>query len=123
MRLSRTFVLLGVVLLSCCRVSAATFYVAPSGDDRWSGTLQKPNAEKTDGPLATLTAARDAIRRLKARGGLREPVTVFLAAGTYPLAEPLVLESRDSGTAQCPITYVALPGAKPSISGGRAIAG
>jgi len=73
--------------------------------------------------LATLTAARDAIRRLKARGGLREPVTVFLAAGTYPLAEPLVLESRDSGTAQCPITYVALPGAKPSISGGRAIAG
>jgi len=112
-----------LTVLAGSSVKAATLYVAPGGDDRWSGSLPKANAGKTDGPLATLAGARDAIRKLKARGGLREPITVLIAEGTYFLAEPLVLEPRDSGTAACPITYAAMPGAKPVISGGRAIAG
>jgi hypothetical protein len=32
----------------------ADYYVAPNGNDRWSGTLPAANAAGTDGPLATL---------------------------------------------------------------------
>lgn len=40
----------------------ATYYVATNGSDAWSGTLAEPNPEKTNGPFATLTRARDAVR-------------------------------------------------------------
>ena len=105
--------------------STCTFHVATNGDDRWSGRLAAPNAEGTDGPLATLAAARDAIRRLKhgLGGALDRPVAVLVRGGTYPMAAPLQLSGGDSGTALCPITYAAYPGEKPILSGGRTIAG
>jgi Abnormal spindle-like microcephaly-assoc'd, ASPM-SPD-2-Hydin len=37
---------------------APTLYVAPNGNDAWSGTLVEPNLNSTDGPLATLDRAR-----------------------------------------------------------------
>jgi hypothetical protein len=97
--------------------------VAPSGNDAWSGRLAEPNADKTDGPLATLTGARDAVRKLKAQGPLAEPVRIVVAQGVYALSEPLVLTPGDSGSAACPISYEAAPGAKPCFSGGRRITG
>jgi len=33
---------------------AADLYVSPQGQDSWSGKLAAPNAERTDGPLASL---------------------------------------------------------------------
>ena len=101
----------------------ATLYVSPAGNDAWSGALQTPNAARTDGPLATLPAARDAIRKRKAGAGLAEPVQVVLADGVYELAETFVLTPEDSGTERCPITYAAAPGAKPIVTGGRPITG
>ncbi len=105
--------------------------VAPNGDDHWSGRLPQPNAAKTDGPLATLAGARDAVRHLKAVGPLPHPVRVAIASGVYPLSAPVVFTSQDSGTTSCPITYEAAsePGtsnAKPQtavLSGGRRITG
>ena len=44
----------------------AVFYVATNGNDAWSGKLPAPNDAKTDGPFATITKARDAVRQLKA---------------------------------------------------------
>ena len=41
----------------------ADFYVASDGDDGWSGTRPEPDATHADGPFATLTRARDAVRR------------------------------------------------------------
>jgi len=93
------------------------------GSDRWSGLIAQPNNERTDGPLASLAGARDAIRRLKARGLLTEPVRVIVAGGEYTLTEPVVFISEDSGTQKCPIIYEAAAGAKPVFSGGRAITG
>jgi hypothetical protein len=104
-------------------LSAATLHVAPNGNDAWSGTLQQPNTEKTDGPLATLAGARNAIRRMKAQAPLKDGIEVLVATGTYPLAETLVLDSQDSGTAQTPIVYRAADGAKPVFTGGRSITG
>jgi hypothetical protein len=99
------------------------FYVSPSGNDTWSGILAEANESKTDGPFATLGKARDAIRDLKARGPLTQPVTILIRGGFYVLPEPLVFTSEDSGTKECPITYAAYPGEVPVLSGGRRITG
>ncbi len=102
---------------------AATFYVAPDGNDSWSGKIERPNAGRSDGPLATPAAARDAVRRLKAHGPLTEPVVVRIADGTYPLQQTLVFEPQDSGTVDAPVVYQAVDGARPVLSGGRKIRG
>jgi len=105
------------------RGGAADYYVATNGDDAWSGRIAEPNAEGTDGPFASLTAARDAIRRRKKEGALQQPLTVLLRGGVYRLTEPLVFTPEDSGTEQGPITYAAYPGEKPILSGGRPLTG
>jgi hypothetical protein len=74
-----------------------------------------------NGPLTSLAAARDAVRELKAKGPITEPVRILVANGEYPVTEPLVLSPADSGTAQAPISYEAAPGARPLFNGGRPI--
>ncbi|NOZ20755.1 MAG: right-handed parallel beta-helix repeat-containing protein [Planctomycetes bacterium] len=96
----------------------ADYYVATNGNDAWSGKLPEPNADKTDGPFATLTRAQQAVRETKGK-----PVTVLIRGGVYRLSEPIRLRAEDSGTEEGPITYVAYPGEKPIFSGGRAITG
>lgn len=100
-----------------------TLYVAPGGNDQWSGGLEKPNEEKNDGPLASLAGARDAIRKLGAIHRAVGEITVEVAAGDYPLAEPFVLEPRDSGSSATPIVYRAAVGARPIFDGGGEISG
>jgi parallel beta-helix repeat protein len=97
---------------------ATTFYIASNGNDAWSGKLAEPNAAGTDGPLASLTAARDAVRRLKSQGPLRAPVNVCLRGGTYYLQSGLVLDAQDSGVEACPVTYRAQADEKPILCGG-----
>jgi hypothetical protein len=94
---------------------AAEFHVSPNGNDTNTGTQAKP--------FATLERARDAVRELKQAGPLKEPVTVRLQAGTYPLAEEVRFGPEDSGTAACPITYTAAEGAAVVLDGGRRISG
>ena len=55
---------------------AAALYVATDGNDAWSGTLAAPNAEKTDGPLATLKRARNAVRERRQRRSDRQVVVL-----------------------------------------------
>lgn len=98
-------------------------YVAPDGEDGWSGTLPAPNAAGDDGPFATLHRARDAVRELKADAAPQEPVVVELRGGTYYLDEPLVLGPDDSGAEGVPVIYRARPDERVVISGGRSIEG
>ncbi len=106
------------------RTERLTLYVSPAGNDAWSGRLGEPNADGTDGPLATIQKARDVIREVNAApGGLTTPVTVMLRGGVYPQVEPIVFTAADSGTKECPITYQAYPSEKPVISGGEVIRG
>jgi hypothetical protein len=101
-----------------------TIHVAPGGDDHWSGALTHPNAARTDGPLATLKGARDRIRTLRHEQKIGfGPITVMIAAGTYPVSGPVVYELADGGTAAAPVIYQAEPGAWPIFDGGRAITG
>ena len=102
---------------------ALTLYVSPEGNDTWSGLLQQPNPEGTNGPLASLRGARDAVRKIKAQGLYVEPIHVIISGGTYRQYEPVVFEPIDSGTTPLPITYEAATGEEPIFSGGRAIRG
>ena len=122
----RCSLLVVVLLLTAAQAAATTIYVSPNGNDKWSGRIANANAGKTDGPLASLVAARDAIRKLKSTspdGKLASAVTVIVAVGRYQMSETLVLTNLDSGTEKCPIVYRAAPGDKPVFSGGRRITG
>ncbi|HJM62392.1 MAG: right-handed parallel beta-helix repeat-containing protein [Roseibacillus sp.] len=123
--LQRTLLVLAL-LLPGTRAAAITIHVSPHGDDKWSGRIAEPNAAKTDGPLASLVGARDAIRTLKATspdGTLTSAATVIVADGRYQMRRTLVLTNVDSGTRKYPVTYRAATGAKPVFSGGRKITG
>ena len=80
----------------------------------------KVNADGSDGPLGSLTGRRDAVRRLKAKGPLSQPIIVLLRGGKYTVSEPVQFRAR-LGTKDAPITYAAYPGEKPVLSGGVAI--
>ena len=95
----------------------ATFYVAPNGNDEWSGKLPEPNAAKSDGPFATPLKAQGAVREL-VRKGLKGNVRVLFRQGRYYLSEPLVFGPEDSGTAEHSITYAAYPGERAALVGG-----
>ena len=100
----------------------ATFFVAADGNDAWSGRLAAPNAEKTDGPLATLEKARDALRTIDRK---RPPA----AGGHGPRGE--VLSRQDvvlgpegrAATRQSPVILHGLSGRKARLSGGRKVTG
>ena len=108
------------MLIPALPAASGGVFVAKNGNDAWSGTLAQPNAANTDGPLATLIRARDAIREPKATDADAQ-LTVTVRAGTYHLPEPLMLTSEDSGTAQRPVRWQAYPGEEVILSGGRPI--
>ncbi len=115
--------LLVAVAASAQAAETAILHVAADGNDAWSGALPEPNADGTDGPRATITGARDAIRKMKSSGGLPGPVRVLVRKGSYRIVEPVVFGPEDSGTAETSIAYEAYPNESPIISGGRAITG
>ncbi|HQH51754.1 MAG TPA: right-handed parallel beta-helix repeat-containing protein [Candidatus Hydrogenedentes bacterium] len=103
--------------------TALQLYVAPNGNDAWSGTLPEPNAEGTDGPRATVAGARDLLREMKGAGRLPGPVSVQLRNGVYRVTAPIVFEPVDTGSPTAPITYEAYPGEHPVVSGGVPVTG
>ncbi len=115
------FLVLGVSFAFASEKAAPAkiVYLSPNGSDSWSGRFSKPNVEGTDGPLATLEAARDRIRQWKSQGALPQGgVEVVLQEGTYPLRQTFTLDQRDSGTPNETITYRAAEGANVTLSGG-----
>ncbi|HIJ53859.1 MAG TPA: right-handed parallel beta-helix repeat-containing protein [Planctomycetes bacterium] len=93
------------------------FYVSPGGNDGASGS----SGVKA---FATLHRARDAIRELKKTTGLPEGgITVWIRGGEYYLEQGFELTSEDSGTAEAPIVYRAMPGERVRIIGGLEVSG
>ncbi|MGJ8592756.1 MAG: right-handed parallel beta-helix repeat-containing protein [Aquaticitalea sp.] len=97
------------------------FYVSTQGSDDWSGTLENPNSEGTDGPFATLARARDAVRTLKKTKS--ENIVVQIRGGVYQLKETVVFGLEDSGEGTATISYEAYPGETPIFSSGQEIMG
>ena len=99
-----------------------TFYVATNGNDSWSGNLSEPNKAGTDGPFATLTRARDEVRKVVSQN-LTEDIRVLIREGTYYLPDGLTLGSEDSGTEEHSITYSAYPDEEVYLVGGTRLTG
>lgn len=97
----------------------ADFYVSPQGADAWSGTFAKPNAQRTDGPFATVERARDAVR--DSGHNRTEDVLVLIRGGTYRITKTIVFGLQDSGRGDSTITYAAYPGETPVFSSGRQV--
>lgn len=91
-------------------IAGTVYYVAPGGNDDWSGRLPAPNREATDGPWRTLS---------KACAVLESGDTCQLRAGTYrETLKPL----RD-GQPDAPITFEAFPGEVAVLSGADVTSG
>ena len=122
-----TVTLIAVLFTLCTTVFAkkentnTELYVAPDGNDAWSGRFLVPNGNGTDGPLASLAGARDTIRALRSAGDLQgQGATVRIRGGFYRLEAPFVLAPEDSGR-ESPIVYEAMSGERPVFSGGREV--
>jgi len=102
--------------------NSADFYVAPNGRDDWSGRVAEPMANFTDGPFATLTRARNAVRALKKLSGKKDFV-VRIRGGTYLIRETLVFSLEDSAPDGGTITYAAFRNEEPILSSGVPIRG
>ncbi|WP_219835768.1 right-handed parallel beta-helix repeat-containing protein [Paenibacillus sp. R14(2021)] len=96
--------------------NALDYYVdAVHRHEQGDGSVQRPWLE--------LTQAQEAVRE-KLAAGFTGPVNVWIGAGTYRLEKPLRFDAGDSGTGtSCKVSYRAAPGARPVISGGRALTG
>lgn len=118
-------IMAGLVLSSLpnTATASATFYVAPNGNDRWSGTVPSPTRDRSDGPFKTIEHAREAVRAARSDKSASGPITIYLRGGTYALSEPLVLGPEDSGTAEAPVTWAAYRNERPVLSAGVRITG
>jgi hypothetical protein len=97
------------------------FFVSPQGQDQWSGKLDAPG--DNDGPFATVSRAREAVRESLKTRKERHRTRVVLRAGTYHLDSPLEFGPQDSGTEKAPVVYAAAAGEKVILSGGRRLEG
>ncbi|MCM8760044.1 MAG: right-handed parallel beta-helix repeat-containing protein [Candidatus Omnitrophica bacterium] len=77
-----------------------TIYVAINGNDSWSGKYQQPLPDKSDGPLASIQAARDKIRELR-KHNTSQKINVQIAAGRYQLKKPIEFSYQDSNVSYC----------------------
>ena len=104
----------------CAQTPPADFYVSPQGSDAWSGRLATPDPQSTDGPFATLSRARDAVRAIKEKKS--DDIVVLIREGTYELEKTVVFGLEDSGVGDSTVTYAAYPGESPVFSSGLEIA-
>ena len=95
-------------LLAALSVSAHALdlHVSSTGKDTNPGTK--------GAPLASLAAARDAVRKVAAK----EAVTIHVGDGIYYLPETLVFTPADSGSAEFPVVYRAVNEGRAVLSGG-----
>ncbi len=112
-------------VITCLAIPAfadVRLYVAPYGNDAWSGRMATCNRDETDGPFATLERARDAIRTIKEQTGLPAGgVLVEIVGGTYERDRAFELTKADSGEMDRPIVYRAAVDAEVRLIGGRVV--
>lgn len=103
-----------LVLWALCATSVRAqtiIHVSPHGDDRGDGSSARP--------LRTLESAQAAVRR----ANRSDDVVVMVADGIYPLAKPMRFARADGGQRGHSVRWQAVPGARPTVSGGALVSG
>jgi hypothetical protein len=104
-----------LVLVAVHAAGAVTIYVAPDGNDAWSGREEKRDG--TNGPKATITAALEATRVLRgAEANAKESVEILLRGGRHQLGGAIRITPADSN-----VTIAAYRDELPVLSGGAPI--
>lgn len=99
---------------------AKEFFVSPQGDDANDGL--SPEKAGASGPFATISRARDEVRKLKQSGGIpKGGVAVNLRGGVYQLTDSLSFTQEDSGASGSPVVYRAYKDEKPRLAGGKVL--
>lgn len=88
------------------------FYVATTGNDNNSGTM--------DLPYATIEKARDEIRKINT--AMTGDIIVYIKGGYYGQTQPLSFGVQDSGSNGYNVIYKAYQNENPVISGGKKVA-
>ncbi|MGC5013607.1 ricin-type beta-trefoil lectin domain protein [Streptosporangium sp. DT93] len=100
-----------VAPVSPASAATTTLYASPSGTGTACSTAQP----------CSLPAAQTAVRALT--GAMSGDVVVELADGVYRLSAPLRLTAADSGNNGYTVKWQAAAGARPTVSGARAVTG
>ena len=101
-----------LLILVAISLSAAEYWVSPTGSDLAAGTFDAPWALLKVCPL-TYSGANASV-------GAGD--TVWMRGGTYTLATGLSFGAADSGTATNPVAWQSYPGESAIISGGQGTA-
>src|SRR6187402_3051323 len=104
-------IVVGLILFSISVQSqkAKQFFISPSGNDKNTGTIEKP--------FATLEKARKEVRKILAKEK-NISISVYFRAGDYFFKNSIVFDSLDSGTKDHPITYSSYNNERVSFLGG-----
>lgn len=89
------------------------FYVDVNGNDLGNGSLEEP--------FATIQRARDEVR--KYNDYMQSNISVYIGDGSYSISDTIKFDERDSTTNGYKISYRAIEGTTPIISGGKEIKG
>ena len=105
-----------LIVLACAAPAPAlgadgAFYVAPTGNDGWTGRAAALTPDGRDGPFATLKRAVEAARA----AGVK---SIVVRGGHYRLEQTLTLAAEDEG-----LRIAAAPGERPVLSGGERVEG
>jgi hypothetical protein len=92
-------------------IQAQTLYVSTTGDDKSSGTHEKP--------LASISEAFKRIRELRFKNELTDTVFIKIFPGNYFLNAPVTLSSVDSGSAESPTVVTSATEERPVFYGGN----
>ena len=107
-------VIAGLMLVAVYAVQAADVYVAADGKDTNPGTKAKP--------LASFAGARDAVRKLIAKG-MKQDLVVQFAPGNYFTKAVTTFDERDSGRDGHTVIYRGAPDCGTRIYGGLPVTG
>ncbi|HKI90456.1 MAG TPA: hypothetical protein VKA38_15630, partial [Draconibacterium sp.] len=104
------YVLMGILIQGAITtVVAKDIYVSPSGNDSNPGTKKRPLASIDKAKLVAYNAIENDLEKL---------VKVWLAGGTYRVAEPINFEPFSNQNKKASLEFMALSGQNPIISGG-----
>ncbi len=113
MKAKQFMTILLILAAAVSNAGAGEFYLSPEGSDQNPGTK--------DSPFKSIERARQAAQEIdKSQPG---QTVVYFRDGFYVLEQTVEFGPQDSGSATHPVVYMAYPGEKPVISGGRRLEG